>query len=343
MPEDALAHRATPSSVAARGMAFLSASKDGMPSALYSFDPSFAETVESGAARRLLRQRHGTDIGFDPGDEAFSAMTALAVLPPTVGRAERRFVAEVVRQVEGARRGNRFRFFPSVPAFAADTDCTALAAGALFEHGLISRSQLLATAQDLVKSSARTEDGMPDGPLRKGVFLVYWDDGVEPGVSPRGRKHDAVVCANILATLHLAAGHTDMCLATITYLHSHLMSGDYEKGTRYYPSPAALVHAAARVCRRCEQCASRLASPLAAALRRAEPEGALGLALLAIAADHLGLACPAQWREQLAAQQRQDGSWPASGYFRMGRVPLWFGSPHLTTAFAVRALHGWTP
>lgn len=308
-----------------------------------SFHPSFTEVVPPAAAPRLLRERHGTDLGFALGDEAFSAMLALAVLPPAPGPAERRFLADAARQVEGARRGNRFGFFPGVPGFAADTDCTAVAAGALFEHGLMSASRLLATAQDLIRSAAPPGSGAPNGPLHEGVFLVYWDDTTEPDAPPRGRKHDAVACANVLVTLHLATGHTDASLATLAYLRHHLTSGAYRSGTRYYPSPAAFLYAAARVCSRCEQCADRLADPLATALRRTEPEGALDLALLAIAADHLGLVSPTAWREQLVAQQRQDGGWPASGCFRMGRVPLWFGSPHLTTIFAVRALQGATP
>ncbi|MFC5803219.1 hypothetical protein [Streptomyces formicae] len=310
-----------------------------MPSSLYSFNPAFAEITPPGAVRRLLRRRHGTDIGFDPADEAFSAMLALAVLPPAGTPAERQFVAAVVRQVESARRGSRFAFFPGVPAFPADTDCTAVAAGALFEHGLMPRSRLLTAAQELVRSAARTGGEMANGPLHEGVFLVYWDDGAEPRARPRGRKHDAVASANVIATVHLATGHTDASLATLAYLRRHLTSGDYLMGTRYYPSPAAFVHAAARVCLRCEHCAGQLAGPLTTALSRAEPKAALDLALLAIAANHLGLTGLAPWREQLAAQQRQDGSWPPSGYFRMGRVPLWFGSPHLTTVFAIRALY----
>ncbi|MFF9011438.1 hypothetical protein ACF09C_00470 [Streptomyces sp. NPDC014870] len=334
-------------SSAARGWAFLSASPHGMPAALCSCDPSFDPSLEEiappAAAPRLLRERDATDLGFELGDEAFSAMLALSVLPRAAAPAERRFLGDVARQVEGARRGSRFAFFPGVPAFAADTDCTAVAAGALIEHGLMPESRFLATVQDLLRSAVGPGSGTPNGPLHEGVFLVYWDDSTEPDAPPRGPKHDAVACANVLATLHLVTGHPDAAPATLAYLRHHLTSGDYRKGTRYYPSPAAFLHAAARVCRRCARCADALSAPLAAALNHVEPESALDLALLTIAADDIGLGSPPAWREELAARQRQDGSWPAHGYFRMGRVPLWFGSPHLTTVFAVRALHGARP
>jgi hypothetical protein len=43
-------------------------------------------------------------------------------------------------------------------------------------------------------------------------------------------------------------------------------------------------------------------------------------------------------KQRLLRLQRPDGSWPPCPVFRMGRLPVHFGSPNLTTIFAIAAL-----
>ncbi|MCY0924050.1 hypothetical protein OS965_39040 [Streptomyces sp. H27-G5] len=283
------------------------------------------------------------------GSEAFSAMLALAHLPPSP-RAGDHFTARLAQQVEAARRRHRFSFFPHVPAFAADTDCTAVAAGALYERGLITRRQLALSVHDLLRSAV-PPDTAPGSTIHPGVFTVYWDDTAEPQALPRGRKHDAVACANTLYTLHLDQPHTISADPTLQYLSAHLTTRRYLAGTRYYPSPEVFLHAASRLCACCAACAHRLAAPLHRALEERdartpgapwpqESSGALDLALRIISADNLRIEAGQQERRAfLVSQQRENGSWPAHAYYRMGRFPLYFGSAHLTTLFALTALH----
>ncbi|MEV0371691.1 hypothetical protein AB0I10_17985 [Streptomyces sp. NPDC050636] len=327
----------------------------GIPSAWLALDPFFDDIIVCGKARGLLHQRFDTDIGFDLGDEAFSAMISLTLLPPATGTQVSSMVGSLARQVESARWWHRFRFFPGVREFAADTDCTAIATGALYEHGLISKRQLLLGAQEILQSAAPSGKHAEAGPADNDravpdVFTVYWDDGSEPDAPPRGRKHDAVACANALYTVHLAKGHVGSSVdATLQYISDHLTSRLYLAGTRYYPSPEAFLHAASRLCTRCAICARKLVDPLRRALadletmphaeREGQDSGPLGLALRIITADHLGVrADQREGHERLVSWQQPDGSWPAQAYYRMGRFPLYFGSPHLTTFFALRAL-----
>ena len=324
-----------------RAEAFLGSCDDprGLPPALVALDPAFNEAIRPARVRSVARHRLGVDIGFDLGDEAFSAMSALTLLPPhgpTSPLADR-----LVRFVEHSRRGHRYSFFVDVPEFAADTDCTALAGAALYRWGRRTAGDLARTAAELLSAAADVDQG---DELRRGVLMVYWEDGAEPAALPRGRKHDAVACANALFTVKLAGvpGHP-VIRETLRYLLNHLTTERYRRGTRYYPSPDAFLYAASRLCARFADCARVLGRPLRTAVSErpaaAGGSGPLSLALRVVAADNLGVRRhQAERRSLLAGLQARDGSWPASPYFRMGRVPVYFGSRQLTTLFAARAL-----
>ncbi|MFJ6798895.1 hypothetical protein [Streptomyces sp. NPDC091268] len=329
--------------------------EEGAPSALLALDPDFGELLPTATARAVLRDRFGQDPGFDLGAEAFSAMLALTLLPASSGRP----APALVRQVEAARWESRYRFFTGARGFPADTDCTGLALSALHEHGHLSSAELDTSVQDLLRSAA--EDLLPGGDcreddaLRPGVLMVYWEDGREPGTLGRGRKHDAVACANALHAVHLAGlqtltGAHTVINASMHYLADHLTSRRYLHGTRYYPSPDAFLYAASRLCARFPSRTHALVSAVRRAWRErercADAQGLgpgrgmpLDLALRTLTADNLALTTGQDPRRQLLAQtQRPDGSWPACPYYRMGRFPVFFGSPYLTTLFCLRAL-----
>ncbi|MCX5054026.1 MULTISPECIES: hypothetical protein [unclassified Streptomyces] len=345
-----------------RGLSYLSHQVEGrgMPAAQLATDRLFHHCCSGTEARARVLRQFGIDLGFNPADEAFSAMLALSVLPapclsPTAG-------AALVRQVDSSRWQHRFRFFPAVGQFAADTDCTAHAASGLSAHGAMPRHRLHAVVRELGDAAAppatgSTERGRRPG-LHPGVVMVYWDDGAEPGATPRGRKHDPVVCANALHTMSLAtpSALTENChrtmAATLDYVREHLDSGRYRHGTRYYPSPDAFLHAASRLCLHTTAHIAPLTDALRTALVQREAylttqeaaDDPLQLALRTIAANNLAHThAQDERRAALVRHQRPDGSWPARPYYRLGRVPLYFGSPQLTTLFALAALHPHNP
>lgn len=326
-----------------RGWDFLSASAGAFPSASVAFDSEISDPITVEEIPHRARTELGVDLGFAPADEGFTAMLALDNLPHPLPTRALSLLPALTRMVESCRWNNRYRFFPDVPQFAADTDCTALAALGLHRHHALRRSRLHAVALELLRAGA-PESAAWEG-LRPGVAMVYWEDGAEASAKPRGRKHDAVVSANVLRALHLADRHTDcggrgVAGTTFRYAEDHLRSGDYLEGTRYYPSPVAFLHAAAKLCGVCRECAAKLGPGLRKACENIPaPTNALDLALFLIAAN----ACEAPvdrdtYRAELIDLQRSDGSWPAHSYFRFGRVPIHFGSAHLTTVFALRAL-----
>ncbi|GAA1390195.1 hypothetical protein GCM10009639_18580 [Kitasatospora putterlickiae] len=322
-----------------RGLAFLHGAlgPDGLPSARPGLDPELRAPLTGADARRRLLVTHGVDLGFDPDREGFSAQWGLALLRPDGERAEEReLVAALARQV--GRYGHpwrpRYGLFPPGVPFPADTDSTAVAVSGLARHGLLTPDQLSDYARELLD----TQIGRDDGPIPN-----YWEDTDQ--TASRGRRYDAVTAANILFTLQLpgAAGMLPhpAAEATLRYVQQHLTGP--RTGTRYYASPEAFLHAAAR--------ASTVVPALAAPARRAVEhvttqfaETSLELALLVLAGEYTGATADLPGlRGRLAAAQLPDGSWPAAGYFRTGSVPLHFGSPHLTTLFAVRALRPETP
>ncbi|MFB4426967.1 hypothetical protein C5F59_038550 [Streptomyces sp. QL37] len=348
---------------AGRALDFVSGSVGpaGAPPVLLSLDPQFGQSFPGSLARGVLRNRFGVDPGFDLEGEAFSAMVALVLLPTLARRGDRGVTGQLARrlgtQVQTCRWGERYRFFPGTGGFPADTDCTALATGALHDHGLLTDAGLDRGVHELLSSAPRVaEPAHPSGPceeesVRRDVFMVYWEDGKEPSTLRRGRKHDAVACTNALYTVQMAPRPvTGQALAVIEattlYLRDHLSSGRYLAGTRYYPSPDAFLYAVARLCSRFPASAQVLAAPARQALAEREataavrvPVSALDIALRTLAADHLGLSAGQdRHRTWLASAQCADGSWPAAAYYRMGRFPVYFGSSYLTTVFAMAAL-----
>ncbi|MFJ4090494.1 hypothetical protein ACIPYS_02830 [Kitasatospora sp. NPDC089913] len=317
-----------------RGLGFLhrALGPTGLPSARPGADPELRRPLSGAEARRHLLVTHGEDLGFDPDDEGFSAMWGLALLRPGSERAEEReLVAALASQVARYREpaAQRYRIFPPGLPFPADTDSTAVAAVGLARHGLLGAAEL----DDLSRELLDTQIGPDDGPIP-----AYWEDSDR---SPaRGRRYDAVSAANILFALHLpGAAHRlphPAAEATLRYVVEHLNGP--RTGTRYYSAPEAFLHAAAR--------ASTVVPELAGPVRRAvghvttqTAETPLLVALLVLAGEHAGESAELpELRRRLAGTQLADGSWPAAGYFRTGRLPLYFGSPHLTTLFAVRAL-----
>ncbi|MDY0815753.1 hypothetical protein [Kitasatospora purpeofusca] len=317
-----------------RGLAFLhrALGPTGLPSARPGADPELRRPLSGAEGRRHLLVTHGEDLGFDPDDEGFSAMWGLALLRPDSGRAEEReLVAVLAPQVARYREpaAQRYRTFPPGLPFPAGTDSTAVAAGGLARHGLLGPAEL----DDIARELLDTQIGPDDGPIP-----AYWEDSDR---SPaRGRRYDAVVAANILFALHLpgAVGRLPhpAAEATLRYVVEHLNGP--RTGTRYYAAPEAFLHAAAR--------AATVVPELAAPVRRAvghvttqTADTPLAVALLVLAGEYAGESAELpELRRRLAGAQLADGSWPAAGYFRTGRLPLYFGSPHLTTLFAVRAL-----
>ncbi len=308
--------------------------------------------------RSFVRATAGLDIGFDAGDETFSSMIALKLF--TADKAARGVVRPSVPIVcERARplRG-RYHFFCDDNGFAADTDCTAVAAAALYEAGRFSRADLCASANELLLSAApeaRGADESPDGPLVPGVVMVYWDDGLEP---PRGQKQDAAVAANVLYTLLLAereAGLYDVngvIERTTRYVIDHLRSGAYLRGTRYYPSPDTFLWYMSCICRRFPSFAARSADDLWVAIctrsldpqepgHPADPMSALNLAQRLLAAQQIGALDDVRFLvPELVSLQGSNGAWPAGPYYSLGRRALYFGSEAVTTLFATRALLG---
>ena len=60
----------------------------------------------------------------------------------------------LARQVALSRWGNRYRFFPGVCEFAADTDCTSVAVCGLLQLGLLSQAQQDMFARELALAIA---------------------------------------------------------------------------------------------------------------------------------------------------------------------------------------------
>ncbi|MBO0852624.1 MAG: hypothetical protein J2P18_02510 [Nocardia sp.] len=324
----------------------------GLPRALVSLSPRMSPVHPAGEGRRMVRDMFGRDIGFDLGDERFTASLALANLPESMWSVHpglRDKLAQVVRS--GHDEEHRYAFFFDDNGFPVDTDCTAMAVGALYDSGLISPDELLAAGRELLASAVvgRIAAGPHAADYMPGVVLVYWQDlpGAQ-GVS-RAPRYDAVACANALYVLRRAMEHgladpEGVVEATTAYVVDHLISGRYRDGTRYYSRPESFLYSFSRLCAAFPDIGARYAESVARELPRGESVArlsALDLALSIVAAGYLGDDGHQRARRaSLVAMQDDRGAWPAGAYYRMGRVPLYWGSPTLTSIFAAKALAG---
>ncbi len=296
--------------------------------------------------RSQVRHRTGADIGVDPADEAFSAMMALALLRPAQNLAEREKLRVLHERVQDCRWQHRYRFFYTRASFASDTDCTAVTAAALRATGYCTDSDLDTYARVLLTAASPGRSRTfrwDDEVVKPGRMMVYWEDDAEPGAGRRGRKFDPTVCANVLYVLeHVTIpgkAHPLVLAANRAYVAEHLTSGRYLTGTRYYPSPASFLYTVSRLCAAFPDRYRTVAPALAAAVAAADPADPLSLALTILAADNAGhQAGQDERRVTLMSQQRPDGSWPFCPLYRLGRRPVYFGSPDITTLVAVKAL-----
>jgi hypothetical protein len=231
-----------------------------------------------------------------------------------------------------------------------------------------------AAVVDLGADDNRSQ-GKDNGPLHRWVFKVYLDDHVSQAAElDRGLKHDAVVVCNglypVLAELRSAARSPDEIIglceyhagrveprvgaasvhdivrSNIEYLHRYLRSGDWELGTRYYCSPDTFLWAFSELVREFSDLFERTGcvADLRTAIVRRRGQAAsspIDLAMRAIAATNTALD-PTSEISGLVALQLSTGAWPGFGcLYALGSgktPPIYFGSPALTAAFAVRAL-----
>lgn len=315
-----------------------------------SLEADFRTTVPLHDLRATVQSHSGVDPGFDFGADSFSAMLGLALTRDPDPVIPSPLLARFAANVAECRTHHRYSYFMDTPEFAADTDCTALAAGALYEHGRLSAAELGSSARELLRAGTAPRQDPQSAGAASNVIRVYWDDDIRPGVPRRGRKYDPVVCANALYTLSLAqeagvlAHGADVIRATSHYVAAHLSySGATLGGTRYYPDFHAFLFAVSRLCGRFDTYARLFRRDLVrhfAGARTVIPQDPLSLALLILTARNLEIPAAEveEHKEALLRGQSMNGHWQAAPYYTMGRFPIYFGSPLLTSLFAVQAL-----
>lgn len=212
-------------------------------------------------------------------------------------------------------------FFADWGLLPADIDCTGVGHGLLLSTGT-PHPELDAIVDRLLRNVTA-----------EGLIEVY--------EKPAGEHAGRLDAAALVNALYLIcwAGREAEAVPSLDFVRSHLTSGAFEQGTRYYPSGDTFLYFLSRLLRDFERLQQDFLEPLHAVLvRRFGQEGCvLSRATRVAAADNVGLFDPDDlaW---IAAAQRPDGSWPPGAFFKYGRASRYFGSEAVTTAFALRAL-----
>jgi len=249
--------------------------------------------------------------------------TAMVVLEATKGSHPGLGVRrDILTQLMRARTSEgTYHFFLERARLPADADCTGLAHSLLWEAGLLDEDAAFEAAERLRRNT--TQDG---------VLKVYFTEAAD-----RGDLVDPAVCANALHFLnHL--GWAPRAERSERFLFETLERQSYLGGTRYYPAPETFLFFVTRLATDFPVRYQGLLPVLRRHLRPrlGQPGTSLVLAFRALAARRLALEASAE-RARLLRLQRDEGTWPADGFFRYGRTQQMFGSEAVTTALALSA------
>jgi hypothetical protein len=250
--------------------------------------------------------------------ENFSSMVILDLL---IGLEFDEYTKSILIQniINSQRVDGLYTFFKESDLLPPDVDCIALAYTALVKAQAIQSNLLIYPLNTLLLN---VND--------KGLIEVY----VDP---KRSDRVDVVVCANALYFAYLCE-KTETIKNTEDFIYHSLETKNYKKGSRYYPSKFTFLYMISRLLD--FPCLDKKFSHLLHHNLKEEIDtanNALELAMCIICAKKLGIECGDKKRA-LAHLQQQDGGWPACTLYKKGRSPEFFGSRHITTAFAIRAL-----
>ncbi|MBN2291051.1 MAG: hypothetical protein JXM70_01420 [Pirellulales bacterium] len=214
-----------------------------------------------------------------------------------------------------------FHFFLEKALLPADVDCTAVGLSLLYETGRIDSS--------LVHQAV---DKMLENTDEAGVIKVYFP--------PCGHRQyvDPVVCVNAMYLFALV-GRENEARSSSDFVHHFISSGEYLKGTRYYPSPDVFLYFLFRFVERFQFADQSFEDLLRQRLcdRFGTTRSPLDLAIRVMLAGKMVIDNDGEL-EQLLAAQGSDGAWPADLFFSFGKRRGFFGCRELTTAFAAKAL-----
>ena len=220
----------------------------------------------------------------------------------------------------------RMNYFEKRGAIPDDVDTTAFGLSLLSEMGRVDL--------ELARRSAKTVTENVDN---DGLIKVYFSDQKD--------TLDHVTATNALYFANLF-GLRDATTKTENWVADMLLSGEYLKGSRYYEPPEAFLYFLSRAASRFPSLGARVAKPLIEALRkRVDRIGPLPLehqypidsAMRVTTFRNMGLVNNFD-RDNLLEMARPDGSWPTDSFFKYGDKQVYFGSPAMSTAFAVEAL-----
>jgi hypothetical protein len=296
------------------------------------------ETAAAVVSARVYLEREFRDgylcnLGSSPGletlapapREVFSAILASELLGRDLSRRWRQQVTGYLQRF--VQPDGTVHFFEQTALLPADVDCTALALVAL------AREQVLDERQ-----RERVLSAIIDNQNAAGVIRVYF--GADPD---RCKIVDPVVTANALYAINQERRVRE-ATPSERFVLSTLRSHTADPHSRYYPSPDTFLWAVSRLVSAFPVRYKAWRRLLAATIEQRPicHQLLIEKAQWAIAARLLGV-CPERVEQALAelcSTQRDDGSWPAQALYRYGRKSVYFGSPVLTTIFALRALLG---
>jgi hypothetical protein len=221
-----------------------------------------------------------------------------------------------------------FSFFVDRELIPCDVDCTALALSVLMKANAVSARFVHSAATEVF----RNVDG-------RGIIQVY--------LPPRGEREDRVdpvPCANALYLAYLLNREHE-AEPTEQYVINILRSGSFLDPATfyYYLSPDVFIYWMSRLLE-FDRFKARY-RPLVETAWRARAgtsRDPLELAFGIIAGQRLGFE-DADAKEALRAAQKENGAWPVSPFYKLGRSNVYAGSEELVTAFALKALDSECP
>jgi hypothetical protein len=278
------------------------------------FDPELGFQCQLSSERNFRESRPGPR-------EVFSIMLCHHLLDPDLfSTSHRRQAGAFMRSQMGA--GGLVEFFSERGKIPPDTDCSAVCIHALRRIGEISEEDY-----------ARTLSSILGNTQADGIVQVYRD--------PQGARDgllDPVVGTNVLLAAN-AVGRACEAAATETFVARALLERSYLSGSRYYQSPETFLCLLATLIAEYPERYAALRPALVHELKSRAGIRGLAIETYQLALAYFKLGVEDSWAEGIAQQlpdvQLRDGSFTSEALFRYGRTEVYFGSPALSTQFAL--------
>lgn len=231
------------------------------------------------------------------------------------------FIPKLTEFILGWHQYGYFSFFKDERLYRHDIDSTSIGLSILLKTNNIDKKRAGEIADDILRNT-NSED----------IIQIYFNQ--------QRPRVDIVVCINALYLIHLVNKHDHPAAKkTEDYVYHLLLSKKYKDALRYYLTEEQFIYFLSRLVHKFPDRFARFHIPLKNEItsKIGYPVNSLELSMRVITAQYFNIDIDIHL-ENLKNAQLENGSWPASAFFRAGSREKYYGSEVFNTLFGLKAL-----